>query len=153
MLAQVWDQVFQGALGPLPAVVHSPCCAEFVVSRARILQRSREFYASLRYGLPCCRAAGLGRIPAEACWLILRRTGATLDHAHDLLRSCESALLNSWQCSWFCSLKLLKLGSLNMSVMAHCRPALTLQCRPDCAAVPEEIYDSLHCSQVPDLHS
>ena len=51
VLAQMWDQVFQGALGALPAVVHSPCCAEFVVSRARILQRSREFYASLRCGL------------------------------------------------------------------------------------------------------
>ena len=26
-VAEVWDQVFQGALGPLPDVLHSPCCA------------------------------------------------------------------------------------------------------------------------------
>ena len=47
-LADAWDQAFQGALGPLPGLLHSPCCAEFVVSRSRILQRPLSFYVHLR---------------------------------------------------------------------------------------------------------
>lgn len=34
--AQVWDQTFAEELGPMPHVIHGPCCAEFIVSRERI---------------------------------------------------------------------------------------------------------------------
>ena len=37
------------ALGPLPAVMNSPCCSEFVVSRERIRARPKAFYKRLRY--------------------------------------------------------------------------------------------------------
>ena len=58
-LAEVWKEVFLGALGPLPPLIHSPCCAEFVVTRAQIVQRPRDFYVHLRYRLQpsSCRQA------------------------------------------------------------------------------------------------
>jgi hypothetical protein len=38
---QVWGQTFEAELGPLPPVIHGPCCAEFLVSRERIRARPR----------------------------------------------------------------------------------------------------------------
>ena len=48
LISRYWDEAFQGALGPLPEVVTSPCCSEFVVHRARILARPRAFYMHVR---------------------------------------------------------------------------------------------------------
>ena len=50
LLSRYWDEAFQGALGPLPEVVTSPCCSEFVVHRTRILARPRAFYMHVRWG-------------------------------------------------------------------------------------------------------
>ena len=47
-VAEAWDQAFLGALGPLPAVLHSSCCAEFTVQRENIRQRPSDFYVHLR---------------------------------------------------------------------------------------------------------
>ena len=47
MYAQLWGLLFERELGPLPEWVHSPCCAEFVVSKQRVRQRPLAFYASL----------------------------------------------------------------------------------------------------------
>ena len=49
LISRYWDEAFQGALGPLPEVVTSPCCSEFVVHRTRILARPRAFYMHVRY--------------------------------------------------------------------------------------------------------
>ena len=48
ILAAAWQEVFLGLLGPLPETIHSPCCAEFVVTRAQVLRRPRDFYIHLR---------------------------------------------------------------------------------------------------------
>ena len=47
-MARLWDSAFAGALGPLPSVITSPCCSEFMVSRQRILARPLAFYLFLR---------------------------------------------------------------------------------------------------------
>ena len=47
MYAQLWGLLFETELGPLPEWVHSPCCAEFMVSRERVRLRPLAFYASL----------------------------------------------------------------------------------------------------------
>lgn len=44
LFANVWKELFEGPIGPLPQYVHSPCCAEFVVSRQRIQARPLSFY-------------------------------------------------------------------------------------------------------------
>ena len=38
---QVWNETFAKWLGPIPAAMHGPCCAEFVVSRERIMAHPR----------------------------------------------------------------------------------------------------------------
>jgi len=43
----VWPTLFQDTLGDMPRHVNRYCCAEFVVSRERILGRSRAFYQRL----------------------------------------------------------------------------------------------------------
>ena len=52
LLSRYWDEAFQGALGPLPDVVTSACCSEFVVHRTRILARPRAFYMHVRWAPP-----------------------------------------------------------------------------------------------------
>ena len=47
-VAGAWDQAFRGALGPLPPVLHSACCAEYVVRRENVQQRPVDFYVHLR---------------------------------------------------------------------------------------------------------
>lgn len=47
-LAQAWSEYFGQHLGPLPSLVSAPCCAEFVVSRAAIQRRPKEFYDGAR---------------------------------------------------------------------------------------------------------
>ena len=44
LFADVWRELFEGPIGPMPQYVHSPCCAEFVVSRQRIQARPLSFY-------------------------------------------------------------------------------------------------------------
>lgn len=44
LFADVWQELFAKSLGPLPEYVHSPCCAEFVVSKERIQSRPLRFY-------------------------------------------------------------------------------------------------------------
>ena len=44
LFADVWKELFEGPIGPMPQYVHSPCCAEFVVSRQRIQARPLSFY-------------------------------------------------------------------------------------------------------------
>lgn len=44
LFADVWKELFESPLGPMPQFVHSPCCAEFVVSRTRIQARPLSFY-------------------------------------------------------------------------------------------------------------
>jgi len=44
LFAEVWDELFVGPIGPMPQYVHSPCCAEFVVSKQRIQARPLSFY-------------------------------------------------------------------------------------------------------------
>ena len=44
LFADVWKELFEGPIGPMPHYVHSPCCAEFVVSRQRIQARPLSFY-------------------------------------------------------------------------------------------------------------
>ena len=39
--------LFEGELGPLPEWGHSPCCAEFVVSKARVRSHPRRFYVDM----------------------------------------------------------------------------------------------------------
>jgi hypothetical protein len=41
---QAWTEAFGTELGPVPKLVHAPCCAEFIVKRERILMRPRAFY-------------------------------------------------------------------------------------------------------------
>lgn len=43
---QVWGQLFEQDFGALPELITGPCCAEFMVSRERILSHSR--YMSCR---------------------------------------------------------------------------------------------------------
>ncbi len=38
---QVWNETFAKWLGPIPAAMHGPCCAEFIVSRERIMAHPR----------------------------------------------------------------------------------------------------------------
>ena len=45
--AQMWGLLFEQELGRLPEFVHSPCCAEFVVSSERVRRHPRQFYVSL----------------------------------------------------------------------------------------------------------
>lgn len=47
-LVQVWPEVFEAELGELPSDLKAPCCAEFMVSRDRVLAHSRDFYTHLR---------------------------------------------------------------------------------------------------------
>lgn len=44
LFANVWEELFVSTLGPLPEYVHAPCCAEFVVSKKRILARPLAFF-------------------------------------------------------------------------------------------------------------
>lgn len=44
LFAEVWDELFSSPIGPLPQYVHSPCCAEFLVSKQRIHARPLSFY-------------------------------------------------------------------------------------------------------------
>ncbi|MCJ1241639.1 hypothetical protein MMC14_009645 [Varicellaria rhodocarpa] len=46
LFADVWHELFEGPIGPVPQYVHSPCCAEFVVSKERIHARPLLFYQS-----------------------------------------------------------------------------------------------------------
>lgn len=39
-----WRVLFQDELGPLPELIYTQCCAEFVVSRDRILAHPKAFY-------------------------------------------------------------------------------------------------------------
>jgi hypothetical protein len=43
-IGMVWPELFESALGPLPDLLDSSCCAQFVVSADRIRQRSLQFY-------------------------------------------------------------------------------------------------------------
>ena len=47
LFAQLWGVLFAGELGPLPEWVHSPCCAEFVVSKGRVRSHPRRFYVDM----------------------------------------------------------------------------------------------------------
>ena len=49
LVARSWDDAFLGALGPVPEVLHSPCCSEFVVSQERIQARPKAFYIHVRW--------------------------------------------------------------------------------------------------------
>ena len=44
LFAEVWEELFASSIGQMPQYVHSPCCAEFLVSRARIHARPLSFY-------------------------------------------------------------------------------------------------------------
>ena len=44
LFADVWQELFEGSVGSVPQYVHSPCCAEFVVSKERIQARPLSFY-------------------------------------------------------------------------------------------------------------
>ena len=44
LFADVWQELFEGSIGSVPQYVHSPCCAEFVVSKERIQARPLSFY-------------------------------------------------------------------------------------------------------------
>lgn len=46
-LRSVWQDVFEQQLGPLPSHWVTPCCAQFEVARAAILQHPRDFYLRL----------------------------------------------------------------------------------------------------------
>ena len=60
--AQVWDQVYAQELGPLPPAIHSPCCAEFVVSRDRILAHPRRAASrTTGFGFAAWTTSGFGR--------------------------------------------------------------------------------------------
>jgi hypothetical protein len=45
---QVWPQMYEEELGPPPPILAAPCCAEFMVSRDRILAHPKSFYVHLR---------------------------------------------------------------------------------------------------------
>eukprot|EP00884_Botryococcus_braunii_P008306 jgi/Botrbrau1/17477/Bobra.0054s0064.1 len=47
-LHSVWPQLFQEELGDPPQLLYAPCCAEFMVSKERILLHPRSFYTTLR---------------------------------------------------------------------------------------------------------
>ena len=75
---QVWEQVFQAELGPPPAELYAPCCAEFVVSADRIRAHSLAFYVHLRDWILTTELdtyrAGRGAITAlAACTSVLLR--------------------------------------------------------------------------------
>lgn len=61
MLVQVWNQTFRGELGPLPAIIKAPCCAEFMVSRDRIRAHSR-WDMNTEQGLTCRHVRELQQI-------------------------------------------------------------------------------------------
>ena len=46
LVARMWE-AFEGALGPLPPLVHSPCCSEFLVAAQRIRAHPKAFYVHL----------------------------------------------------------------------------------------------------------
>jgi hypothetical protein len=48
---QTWDQNFGPFLGPLPPVIRSPCCGEFVVARERIMAHPRRAVCPLEIPL------------------------------------------------------------------------------------------------------
>lgn len=45
---QVWSELYEDELGELPEELSAPCCAEFIVSRERILAHSKDFYVHMR---------------------------------------------------------------------------------------------------------
>jgi hypothetical protein len=45
---QNWKMLFQQELGDAPPLLTGPCCAEFMVSRERILRHPLSFYTRLR---------------------------------------------------------------------------------------------------------
>lgn len=45
---QVWNETFAKWLGPIPEAMHGPCCAEFIVSRERIMAHPRYSAHTLR---------------------------------------------------------------------------------------------------------
>eukprot|EP00884_Botryococcus_braunii_P021084 jgi/Botrbrau1/765/Bobra.0181s0022.2 len=47
-LISVWPQMYEEELGPPPPILAAPCCAEFMVSRDRILAHPKSFYVHLR---------------------------------------------------------------------------------------------------------
>eukprot|EP00884_Botryococcus_braunii_P021106 jgi/Botrbrau1/767/Bobra.0181s0023.2 len=47
-LISVWPQLYEEELGPAPPILTAPCCAEFMVSRDRILAHPKSFYLHLR---------------------------------------------------------------------------------------------------------
>ena len=48
LILQVWTDLYEAELGDLPSELQAPCCAEFIVSRERILAHSRDFYIHMR---------------------------------------------------------------------------------------------------------
>ena len=45
---QNWKLLFERELGKAPSLLGGPCCAEFMVSRERILKHPLSFYKLLR---------------------------------------------------------------------------------------------------------
>ena len=74
---QVWDQVYAQEMGPIPPVIHSPCCAEFVVSRERILAHPRCATPRTLRGWDCGSIAGSA---CRGCSLLAPLKQATLLH-------------------------------------------------------------------------
>lgn len=56
-LIQIWSRVFESELGSIPDELVSPCCGQFVVSRAAIQRHPRLFY-QVGQGTWSGRAAG-----------------------------------------------------------------------------------------------
>ncbi|KAK9808138.1 hypothetical protein WJX73_000955 [Symbiochloris irregularis] len=89
----VWNQTFAGELGPLPALIKAPCCAEFMVSRDRIQSHSRDFYIHLRDWILTTEvdAYRTGRV-LEYTWHMIFGEPAALDPVQECaLLQCDAA--------------------------------------------------------------
>lgn len=47
LYAEVWHTLMESEFGPLPRLVHAPCCAEMLVSKQRILAHPKAFYQAV----------------------------------------------------------------------------------------------------------
>ena len=112
LYAEVWHTLMESEFGPLPRLVHAPCCAEMLVSKQRILARPKAFYQAVFDWLSTRTEEIWDSNRWACCWLLhhhvplplccLQCTPARLlPAACCSLKSCASALLLPAKC---CSL-------------------------------------------------
>ena len=101
---QVWPDVFQAEFGDVPEQLHAPCCAEFMVSKDRILAHSKEFYIHLRDWIV---ETELGRYRSgrvfEYMWHVIFGEEYVIEAVAecDLLHCVDDFALSPWFCAFY----------------------------------------------------